>query len=212
MKLTRKKIILVALPLVAAALIGAYFFIPGSKAVARQGIQVTKAAAAHYDLTSDVDASNVRQVITRDSTTSRTIMWQSDFSEEPALVEYRIKGSDGDVFQQQATTEAFTDDDTTTYIHSALLQDLTPGTTYEYRVGYGEKRTEWQEFQTARGNDFKALIFPDSQSSDYSVWAATVQPAWQRNSDAQFFINMGDLVDNGQDHYQWNAWFDVVGP
>ena len=21
---------------------------------------------------------------------------------------------------------------------------------------------------------------------------------------------MGDLVDNGQDHYQWNAWFDVV--
>ena len=32
-------------------------------AVARQGIQVTKAAAAHYDLTSDVDASNVRQVI-----------------------------------------------------------------------------------------------------------------------------------------------------
>lgn len=212
MKLTRKKIILAALPLVAAALIGAYFFIPGSKAVARQGIQVTKAAAAHYDLTSDVDASNVRQVITRDSTTSRTIMWQSDFSEEPALVEYRIKGSDGDVFQQQATNEAFTDDDTTTYIHSALLQDLTPGTTYEYRVGYGEKRTEWQEFQTARGNDFKALIFPDSQSSDYSVWAATVQPAWQRNSDAQFFINMGDLVDNGQDHYQWNAWFDVVGP
>ena len=114
MKLTRKKIILTALPLVAAALIGAYFFIPGSKAVARQGIQVTKAAAAHYDLTSDVDASHVRQIITRDSMTSRTIMWQSDFSEEPALVEYRVKGSDGDVFQQLATNEAFNDDDTTT--------------------------------------------------------------------------------------------------
>ena len=44
MKLTRKKIILAALPLVAAALIGAYFFIPGSKGQSHQG---TAAAAGH---------------------------------------------------------------------------------------------------------------------------------------------------------------------
>lgn len=73
-----------------------------------------------------------------------------------------------------------------------------------------KKRSDWMPLQTAQGNTFKALIFPDSQSSDYSAWAATKNPAWQANPDAQFFINMGDLVDNGQDHYQWNAWFDVV--
>lgn len=34
--------------------------------------------------------------------------------------------------------------------------------------------------------------------------------ARQRNPDARFFINMGDLVDNGEDHTQWNAWLDGV--
>ena len=27
-----------------------------------------------------------------------------------------------------------------------------------------------------------------------------------------FFVNMGDLVDNGEDSSQWNAWFGVVEP
>ena len=31
-----------------------------------------------------------------------------------------------------------------------------------------------------------------------------------KNSD--FFINMGDLVDNGYDLVQWNGWFDGVEP
>ena len=35
-------------------------------------------------------------------------------------------------------------------------------------------------------------------------------PAYERNQDAQFYINMGDLVDNGQDHYQWSAWFGAI--
>ena len=37
-------------------------------------------------------------------------------------------------------------------------------------------------------------------------------PAWQRNRDAQFFITMGDLVDNGEHAYQWNEWFTRIGP
>ena len=41
---------------------------------------------------------------------------------------------------------------------------------------------------------------------------ATAQPAWQRNPDASFFVNMGDLLDNGEDNSQWNAWFGVVEP
>lgn len=138
-------------------------------------------------------------------------MWQSDYAEENPVVEYRQAGDDDSLMQLPASSDAFSDDGVTTYIHTAAVTDLKPGTAYEYRVGAGDKRSSWQSFHTAQGHDFKALIFPDSQSSDYSVWAVTAQPAWQRNQDAQFFINMGDLVDNGQDHYQWNAWFDVVG-
>ena len=211
MKAKYKKIIAFSLAAAVIAAISAYTWLPGTKTVARQGVKATKAAAAHYLSTDAVDASNIRQVITADSTTSRTFMWQSDYAEENPVVEYRQAGDDDSLMQLPASSDAFSDDGVTTYIHTAAVSDLKPGTAYEYRVGAGDKRSDWQSFHTAQGHDFKALIFPDSQSSDYSVWAATAQPAWQRNQDAQFFINMGDLVDNGQDHYQWNAWFDVVG-
>lgn len=211
MKAKYKKIIAFSLAAAVIAAVSAYTWLPGTKTVARQGVKATKAAAAHYLSTASVDASNIRQVITADSTTSRTFMWQSDYAEENPVVEYRQAGDDDSLMQLPASSDAFSDDGVTTYIHTAAVSDLKPGTAYEYRVGAGDKRSDWQSFHTAQGHDFKALIFPDSQSSDYSVWAATAQPAWQRNQDAQFFINMGDLVDNGQDHYQWNAWFDVVG-
>lgn len=211
MKAKYKKIIAFSLAAAVIAAVSAYTWLPGTKTVARQGVKATKAAAAHYLSTDAVDASNIRQVITADSTTSRTFMWQSDYAEENPVVEYRQAGDDDSLMQLPASSDAFSDDGVTTYIHTAAVTDLKPGTAYEYRVGAGDKRSDWQSFHTAQGHDFKALIFPDSQSSDYSVWAATAQPAWQRNQDAQFFINMGDLVDNGQDHYQWNAWFDVVG-
>ena len=211
MKAKYKKIIAFSLAAAVIAAVSAYTWLPGTKTVARQGVKATKAAAAHYLSTDAIDASNIRQVITADSTTSRTFMWQSDYAEENPVVEYRQAGDDDSLMQLPASSDAFSDDGVTTYIHTAAVSDLKPGTAYEYRVGAGDKRSDWQSFHTAQGHDFKALIFPDSQSSDYSVWAATAQPAWQRNQDAQFFINMGDLVDNGQDHYQWNAWFDVVG-
>lgn len=211
MNIHRKTLLKGIIPLLILAGAAAYAYIPGAKTIIRQSVRTTQAAAAHYEMTDSVDAMNIRQVITADSTTSRTIMWQSAFAEEDAVVEYRIKDAD-DIQSLAATNKAFTDDGTTTYIHTSSLTGLTPGTAYEYRVGYGKKRSDWQPLQTASGSDFKALIFPDSQSSDYSVWKATAEPAWQANRDAGFFINMGDLVDNGQDSYQWHAWFDVVAP
>lgn len=205
----RKTLAKIVCPIVIVACAAAYAFVPGAKTVTQQGVRATKAAAAHYAPIDAVDALNIRQVITKDSETSRTIMWQSTYAAEEAVVEFRTKGSD-DILSLPASNEEFVDDSTTTYLHTATLTDLTPGTAYEYRIGYGEKRSDWFPLQTAQGTSFKALVFPDSQSSDYSAWAATKNPAWQAHQDAQFFINMGDLVDNGEDHYQWNAWFDVV--
>ena len=159
-------------------------------------------------LTQD-EASNIRQVITADSTTSRTIMWQSKNAGEGAVVEYRLQGTQ-DFLTQQVTRDAFTDNKKTTQIYSALLSKLESGKTYEYRVGFTNKRSPWFKLTTASGANFKAIIFPDSQSSDYNVWRDTAEPAWKANKDASFFINMGDLVDNGEDDTQWDAWFRPV--
>ena len=162
-------------------------------------------------LTGEIDARYIRQIITANPAVSRMIMWQSDAAEETAGVEYRLPGSDTSQ-TAPASSEAFTDDGVTVYLHAAPIGALTPDTDYEYRIIQGSSGTDWYPFHTPAVRDAcKALIFPDSQSTDYSGWQELAQNAAQRNPDARFFVNMGDLVDNGEDHHQWNAWLAGVG-
>ena len=161
------------------------------------------------------DAFNLRQVITADSSVSRTVMWQSDAEEKDAFVEYRAAKDENAAIQTQKEhiNDKFTDNGKTTYVHTVILKNLKPGTEYEYRLGYGNRRSQWYRLNTAQvHNNYKALIFPDSQSAKYKVWEDVAMPAWQRNRDARFFITMGDLVDNGEHAYQWNEWFTRIGP
>ena len=161
------------------------------------------------------DAFNLRQVITADSSVSRTVMWQSDAEEKDAFVEYRAAKDENAAIQTQKEhiNDKFTDNGKTTYVHTVILQNLQPGTEYEYRLGHENRRSQWYRLNTAQvHNNYKALIFPDSQSAKYKVWEDVAMPAWQRNRDARFFITMGDLVDNGEHAYQWNEWFTRIGP
>jgi hypothetical protein len=192
-----------------AGFAGLYTFLPGMRSWPQQAANSAKAIAGHYLPMGDVDAVAVRQIITEDSSNSRTIMWQSELAEKDTVVEYRRRGKE-DIKSSMATDEKFTDDKTITYIHTTMLKDLTAGAQYEYRVGYGDKRGDWHELNTDDGGNFKALIFPDSQSNDYSDWKNLAQFARKENPEAAFFVNMGDLVDNGEDHTQWRAWFDSL--
>ena len=170
---------------------------------------------------SEREVFNLRQVITRDSTSSRTIMWQSEGEEKGSFVEYRALGSDGkpagDLYAQGTRrNEKFSEDNQTSWIHTATLNGLQPGTAYQYRLGFGDNRGPWHTLRTApagsAGATFKALIFTDSQSSDYSDWQKVAMGAWQRHGDAGFFLNLGDLVDNGQQAFQWKEWFTRIEP
>src|SRR5574344_2078421 len=62
-----------------------------------------------------LDAQFVRQLITRDNRTSRTIMWQDSVLEPDAQVEYRPAGSDHSAVTSAAYTY-FTDHDQSSYI------------------------------------------------------------------------------------------------
>ncbi len=156
-----------------------------------------------------LEAAAIRQIVAADNTTKRTIMWQSEVEEPDAVLEYRLKGESAIMTLPTANTE-FKDDKTLLYLHTAQLESLMPGQQYEYRIGYGDKRSEWTLLQTDTGKSVKALIFPDSQSNDYSDWEKLAHSARDKNPDAAFFVNMGDLVDNGEDHNQWRAWFDSL--
>lgn len=154
----------------------------------------------------------IRQIVAQDNSTSRTIMWQSDSSESDAIIEYRLEESKN-IQSIGATDKAFTDDGSTTYIHEATLTGLTPKTKYEYRVGYGsDRRSDWYPLETAGASVYDVLIYPDSQSGDYSQWEEIVKDSAHRNPRTALYISMGDLVDNGEQDYQWRTWLNSIRP
>ena len=160
----------------------------------------------------DSESRYIRQIVAQDNSTSRTIMWQSDNSEADAVIEYRLEGTEK-TQTIGATDKAFTDDGSTTYIHEATLTGLTPNTKYEYRVGYGtDRRSDWYCLETAGASVYDVLIYPDSQSGDYSQWEEIVKNSALRTPRTALYISMGDLVDNGEHAYQWRTWLNSIRP
>ena len=160
----------------------------------------------------DSEGRYIRQIVAKDNSTSRTIMWQSDSSEPDAVIEYRLVSSD-DIKTLSASDAAFTDDGSMTYIHEGTIIDLTPDTKYEYRIGYStDRRSDWYPLETAGAGEYEVLIYPDSQSGDYSGWEQIVKNSADRNPNAALYISMGDLVDNGEQAYQWRTWLDSIKP
>ena len=157
------------------------------------------------------DAQYVMQNITADSRTLRTIVWQSKKVLPKSFVEYRKVGETNSTIIACENAD-FNTDEGVVHKHTATLANLQSGTAYEYCVGDDKTRTHWFTFttETKVNSNYKVLVFPDSQCADYKVWQGLANVAWQRNKDAVFFINMGDLVDNGEQYFQWRAWLGAI--
>ena len=206
-RLVKMTIAIVAL---AALITGGYIY----KDAIQSRIARTVAVVSGQEIKPLLDSESryIRQIVAKDNSTSRTIMWQSDSSEPDAVIEYRLVGSN-DIETLSATDTAFTDDGSTTYIHEGTIIDLIPDTKYEYRVGYStDRRSDWYPLETAGAGEYEVLIYPDSQSGDYSGWEQIVKNSADRNPNAALYISMGDLVDNGEQAYQWRTWLDSIKP
>lgn len=168
-----------------------------------------KAVNSVKSLGEDSRAQYLRQIITDDCGSSRCLMWESEKILQMPQIEFRLQGAE-EFRTVAAGDSAFADDGLEHHQYTARLTGLTADAVYEYRVADGDSKGEWHTLHTQAGGAFKALIFPDSQSSDYADWEQLAQAAAKRNPDASFFVNMGDIVDNGEDHSQWEAWFHGV--
>ena len=200
----------VAIVALAALVTGGYIY----KDAIQSRIARTVAVVSGQEIKPLLDSESryIRQIVAKDNSTSRTIMWQSDSSEPDAVIEYRLVGSD-DIKTLSASDAAFTDDGSMTYIHEGTIIDLTPDTKYEYRIGYStDRRSDWYPLETAGAGEYEVLIYPDSQSGDYSGWEQLVKNSADRNPNAALYISMGDLVDNGEQAYQWRTWLDSIKP
>lgn len=138
----------------------------------------------------------LRQIITKDSRTSRMIMWQSE-TKENFLVEWQLVGEETAHFSE-ATQHDF--------IYSCALENLKPASLYKFRIIADKRATSWQNLRTAGDGAFQMIIFADSQCEHYEVWQRTADTASEVFPDAELLTVVGDLVDNGEADYQWRAW------
>ena len=189
------------IPLVLVLLGVGMYFLPQTRLHRAAGDQL-------YVLLQEGQVQNLRQLVTADNSTARRIMWQSSSPMELPRVAVRLAGrADGELFYD-AEQDFWSDDGSENYQYTVLVDNLQPGTEYEYAVIDKDSRSGWYRLKTdSAGQPFKMLIFPDSQSADYSGWQQLAQEAWERNQGAELVVNMGDLVDNGEDSSQWRAWF-----
>jgi acid phosphatase type 7 len=177
-------------------------------------INLTKVFAAnntvpdHMTLTWDLDPR-----------TTQTIAWCTPTNTEAGTLQiiktitYQKNG------WQKATSvqtehELFQTNTDNVILHYATATALTPGTTYTYRAGTENSWSEPMQFSTQPEQElpFKFLVFGDSQSGqpknpEYGPWKQTINNAYAANKDAAFFMNVGDLVEIGQDYAHWKNWY-----
>ncbi|GAB2481831.1 purple acid phosphatase family protein [Algoriphagus taiwanensis] len=100
------------------------------------------------------------------------------------------------------------------HYHSVSFTDLLPDEVYAYRVGDGERWSEWFQFRTASEDPdekFSFLYVGDAQNYVLELWSRLVREGFRTAPDARFFIHAGDLINSAHREQEWHEWFTAGG-
>lgn len=99
------------------------------------------------------------------------------------------------------------------YHYSAVFKNLKPNTLYAYRVGSNNNWSEWNQFKTAEkeSRPFKFLYLGDPQEKIKSMCSRIFRFAYKKAPDADFWLFIGDLVDDGKKDDEWDELFYALG-
>jgi hypothetical protein len=170
--------------------------------------------AAYSPMTAWPIPSHLTLTLTGDPATTQAVTWCADANVPQGFLQFQA----GDALTAAAnhlpaTPRELVTDLGHTRLFTAVPTGLSPGTKYTYRVGNGTIWSQPHSFTTAQESpaQVKFLLFGDSQSGCseplYMDWAMTVHNAYRANPDANFMVNMGDLVECGQSGAHWEGWY-----
>ncbi|MBM3289000.1 MAG: metallophosphoesterase family protein [Candidatus Hydrogenedentes bacterium] len=154
-----------------------------------------------------------------DPKTTQAVQWRTNTATKTGKVQY-IEKAKFHRFRAEkpnmvgAATAVLTNatllNDTTVHRHTAVLTNLTPGTSYLYAVGDGSDDgwTELAEFTTApdRAVPFSFVYMGDAQNG-LDRWGSLVHNAYRERPDAAFYVMAGDLVNRGAERDDWDSLF-----
>lgn len=145
-----------------------------------------------------------------DPATSIDVQWRTNTTVENGIVEYREKGIEK---VETVSAEKYVMEDlllrNDRFINrfTAKLQNLKPGTSYEYRVVPQKEWLDNQVFTTAADDDnFSWLWFGDIHYSP--EWGKLANVAFEKHPDVDFVSVAGDLVSDGLHRDQWDEVFE----
>ena len=143
--------------------------------------------------------------------TTQSITWQTGQYVLASQVEYMEAGDKLHSRKASGSWQQVGTDRGSIIVHSVELTGLKPATNYQYRVGDGFFWSPFHTFTTAplQPEPFTFLLFGDSQGNSYELWQRTIQTGYDRNPNAAFLMNIGDLVDIGLSYDQWADWFQA---
>ena len=167
----------------------------------------TAAAPVMSLAASDPQITGVNVVINGDAQASRGVSWYTS-NKCGSDVEWWVKGNEGSKMTAEGETNFFLGQ----YRHKALITDLEPGKTYEYRVGdaAADSWSETGKFCVDDGDDsfsFIAIADPQASSDEgFASSAAVMDAALKTDPDAEFYVNLGDYV-NDCTMEEWSYYF-----
>lgn len=152
-----------------------------------------------------------------------SVTWRTNEEIDTAYVEIAKATGDPKFWENKETLLANTevlDADTIetaevlAHYHSLEIKDLEPKTIYGYRVGDGERWSEWFQFETASDqldDKFSFLYVGDAQNYILELWSRLIREGFKTAPDAKFFIHAGDLVNTAHKEQDWHEWFTAGG-
>lgn len=134
---------------------------------------------------------------------SAVVSWKTTSADE-GWVEYVAEG--GGTYQRIASPEKES-------MHHVLLTNLTPATTYRYRVGIGNETTEDCRFRTFGDQSFVCIVYGDTRAQKPFFTQAErhglVAERIAAEEDVLFIIHTGDFVCEED---EWDEFFAAAGP
>lgn len=142
--------------------------------------------------------------------TTMDIQWRTDTTVENGEVRYREEGS-SKVFTTHADKYKMEDrllmNDRFDHRFTAQLQNLKPGTTYQYQIAPATNWNKNYTFTTSDNSDsFSFIWFGDTHHSP--DWGKIANMAFESHPDAAFYSIAGDLVSEGLHRDHWDDLFE----
>lgn len=160
---------------------------------------------------------NLKTSFVGDGKTMRGFSWTAKAEHTDMVIQYMPKNGywADDKTEKAAEYTAYEE----LLYYKVDIDGLTPGEEYEYRIGDKADNiwSSFYTFKTEKSNidTFSFIGISDSQSDiyedSYEITKTVVNKAMKDVPNAEFFINVGDVVNIGNSRVEYDRYFNAMG-